>query len=428
MINILKTLIKDFHTQNVNRKIFKRHLEVPVNSSKVIVITGPRRAGKSYYLYSLINDLKKSISLNRIIYINFEDERILKDNFNFQDILDACAQLYPDNELSDFYFFFDEIQSTDNWGSFIRRLSETITSNIFITGSSAKMLSSEIAASLRGRAISYDLFPLSFLEYCTFKGISTNDIYSTKNSNQLFLTYKEFMYNGGYPETVFFDDSLRIKTLQSYTDIMLYHDIIERYNIKNLYVIKDMMRKLIASSAQIFSVNKYYNDLRSRGYKISKNDLYDYLEYFTNAFFVIPLKKYSDSIAKQEQALKKIYSIDTGVITASNYTMSQNHGYLLENLVCNEFVKHNKNIFYTKNGYECDFLVFENNKIQEIIQVCFDLNQQNEKREYKGILTAAKYFNLNHGILITESEEKKIKIDGVDISVVPAWKWMLNIR
>ena len=191
MINILKTLIKDFHTQNVTRKIFKRHLKVPVNSSKVIVITGPRRAGKSYYLYSLIDDLKKSISLNRIIYINFEDERILKDNFNFQDILDACAQLYPDNKLSDFYFFFDEIQSTNNWGSFIRRLSETITSNIFITGSSAKMLSSEIAASLRGRAISYDLFPLSFLEYCTFKGILSAAKYFNLNHGILITEREE---------------------------------------------------------------------------------------------------------------------------------------------------------------------------------------------------------------------------------------------
>ena len=427
MIEILKNIIKDFHTVKMTRNIIPRQLLVPLDSSKVITIAGPRRAGKSYYLHSLINKLKQKIPTEKILYINFEDERIIKENFRFQDIIDAYIQLYPENELSEVYFFFDEIQELNNWAVFVRRLNETISSHIFITGSSAKMLSSQMAGALRGRAIEYNLFPLSFKEYCRFKAIDTDDIYSTKNRNCLFTAYRNFIHCGGYPETVDFDEELRVKTLQSYTDIMLYRDIIERHNIKNLYVVRDMSRRLIANSAQFFSVNKYFNDLKSRGYKIGKNDLYEYLEYYSDAFFIYQLKKQSESISTQQQSLKKIYTIDSGIITAENYTMAANNGYLLENLICNELIKHNKEIFYSKNGYECDFIVLTHDRIEELIQVCFNLNETNKKREYKGIISAAKLFNKQQGLIITDNEERNISINGIDITIIPAWKWLLQL-
>jgi len=426
MIEILKNIIKDFHTTKLKKEVFTRDLKVPINSGKVITITGPRRSGKSMFFHSLIKELEAKSSKKKIIYINFEDDRIIKEKFKFQDILDAYSQLYPEMELSELYFFFDEIQEMEDWGKFIRRLTETVTSNIFITGSSAKMLSADIVSTLRGRSLVYHLYPLSFKEYCGFKKIDTEDLYSTKNKNLLYSTYQEFMKKGGYPETVFFNEDLRIKTLQSYTDVMLYRDIIERFDIKNIFVLKDMLRRFVANTAQTFSTNKYFNDLKSRDYKISKDKLYEYAEYFRDTFFVHQLPKYSASIAKQAQALKKTYMIDTGIISAYNFSLAQNYGFVLENLVCNELLKRDKNIFYQKNGYECDFVTTEKDEVDELIQVCYDLNDNNKKREYKGILSAAKHFNKTKGILITDMIEDEIIVDGIKISIIPAWKWMSN--
>ena len=423
MIDVIKSMIFDFNSRT-KRKLVKRDLEVPVNSGKVITIIGPRRSGKSCYLLYLISELQKKISKSRIIYLNFEDDRIDKENFNFQNILDAYCQLHPKNNLKDVYFFFDEIQVLDNWEVFVRRLTETVTSNIFITGSSSKMLSSEIASSLRGRSISYSLLPLSFIEYCRFKKIDTKDIYSTKNKSVIYVAYQKFLYNGGFPETVFFDDELRIKTLQTYSDIMLYRDLIERHNIGNIYVLKDMMRRLFANSARSFSVNKYFNDLKSRGYKVSKNSLYDFLEYFFDAFIFSQLTRFSESSIKSNQTVKKIYSIDTGLASACNYSISKNYGLLLENLVFNELFKQNSEIYFLKNCTECDFVTIKNNSPKNIIQVCYNLNKNNQDREITGAVAALKYFNKENAVILTDNIEKTIEIDEFKLMVIPTWKWL----
>lgn len=149
------------------------------------------------------------------------------------------------------------------------------------------------------------------------------------------------------------------------------------------------------------------------------------MQHFSDSFCVYQLRKYSESLAKQDQFQKKIYAVDTGLVVAENFAMSRNDGYLMENMICNELLKRNKNIFYLKNGFECDFVVCDGLEATEIIQVCFDLNSMNEKREYKGLLSAAKLLNLNRGTLITDNREDSIIVDGVEISIVPAWKWML---
>ncbi|HHM21012.1 MAG TPA: hypothetical protein ENJ20_03215, partial [Bacteroidetes bacterium] len=236
MKNLFKTLIRDFQNQKLP-DFQKRELRVPLFSKKIITITGVRRCGKTWYLYQLIAELLQKTSIENIVYINFEDERLNMGAGDFQSLLDAYFELYPDNE-NDLFFFFDEIQNVQGWEKFVRRVYDTVSKHIFITGSSSKLLSREIATSLRGRAVSFELFPFSFKEYLTAHAINTEDVYSTKNKAKINALFEHYLFEGGFPEIALYSPEMRKKTLQSYFDVMLYRDLLERYNIKNIIALK----------------------------------------------------------------------------------------------------------------------------------------------------------------------------------------------
>ncbi len=424
MLDIIKTIISDFHKRELPDNIVGRELTVPLNSHKVITIVGPRRAGKTFFLYSVIQHIEKKIGRKKIIYIDFEDERLSLDSTQLHLVLDGYQQLYPEIDLKEVYFFFDEIQEIPGWEKFIRRLDSTITKKIFITGSSSKLLSREIASALRGRTISYELFPFSFKEYLKYRKVNSEDIFSTRGKNKIAAEFKHFLSSGGYPEVFNCNEELAVKILQSYVDIMLYRDIIERYRVSQVYVIKDMMRRLISNNACLFSINKYFNDLRSRGIKIGKNTLYDFMDYFTDAYLAFQLNKYDHSLAKQEQALKKIYVNDTGLGAACNFSVERNKGHLLETMIFLELKKSGLDVYYLNGNGECDFIVRKGRKIISAIQVCYRLNDANWDREIRGLLNALKRFKLSEGHVITIDREDKIEADGKKISILPAWKWL----
>ncbi|MEA3421768.1 MAG: ATP-binding protein [Acidobacteriota bacterium] len=426
MLDIIKTIISDFHKWELPDTIVGRELLVPLNSRKVITIVGPRRAGKTYFLYSLIQNIEKKIGRKMIIYIDFEDERLSLDSTQLHLILDGYQQLFPETDLKEVYYFFDEIQEISGWEKFIRRLDSTITNNIFLTGSSSKFLSREIASALRGRTISYELFPFSFKEYLKYRKVNSEDVYSTRGKNKMITEFKHFLFRGGYPEVFDCEEELAVKILQSYVDIMLYRDIIERYRVSQVYVIKDMMRRLISNNACMFSVHKYFNDLHSRGIKIGKNTLYDFMDYFTEAYLTFQLNKYDYSIAKQEQALKKIYVNDTGLGAACNFAVGWNKGRLLETMIFLELKKAGLDVYYSNENGECDFIAGEGRKIVSAIQVCYRLNEENQDREIRGLLSALKKFKLSEGHVITIDQEDKIETDGRKIFVHSAWKWLLQ--
>jgi len=206
-----------------------------LDAGKIVSVIGPRRAGKTYLLRHLINSLLERIPGEQILYINFEDERLSLGTDDLQTILDAYLQLYPQLDLHECFLFFDEIQVVPGWQEFVRRIEETVTKRIFLTGSSAKLLSREIATTLRGRTISYTLLPLSFREYARFSGLDTEDRDSTVNRNLLARAFDQFVTQGGYPETVAADENVRLRTLQAYVDIMIYRDVIERHGLRQAH-------------------------------------------------------------------------------------------------------------------------------------------------------------------------------------------------
>ncbi|GAI87241.1 unnamed protein product, partial [marine sediment metagenome] len=271
--DIIKNLITDFHEKGTP-PAKPRLLEIPVNFKKIVALTGVRRSGKTFQLYNVINRLiKQKIKLKNILYFNFEDERIDKNTFVLNNIIESYQELYPEINLGNCYFLFDEIQNIDGWEKFVRRIYEQISKNIFITGSNSKMLSREISTSLRGRSINYEIYPLNFEEYLNFLGIKIN-LNSTRSISAIINTFEKFLYGGGFPELISVDNEIKGRVLQEYFNVMIFRDLIERYDITQTAILKYFCKRVIGNSSKEFSVNKIYNEIKSQGYKISKDTIY----------------------------------------------------------------------------------------------------------------------------------------------------------
>ena len=332
-------------------------------------------------------------------------------------------ELYPDIDLKKSYFFFDEIQNIETWEKFVRRIYDDWIENIFITGSNAKLLSKEISTSLRWRNLSYELLPLSFKEYLDFKWEQLN-IYVSKDKAKILNLQRDFILWGWFPEIIDYDKNLKIKTLQEYFDVMLYNDIIERYKIKNVIVLKEFVKLLLQSSTSEYSVNKIWNTLKSLWLKFDKNDLYDFVDYLDTIYFSKSLSKFEYSLKRQ--TLKKIYIFDNWFLNAISFKFSNDWWKLLENIVFIElYRKYWENIFFLKNWSETDFII--NNKEKLIFQVCYDLNEENYDREIAWCLDWMKKIWLDESFLITFEQEEEINIEWKNIKVIPFYKWVLDL-
>lgn len=365
-----------------------------------------------------------------MLYINFEDERILPFSVKeFDLILEAYFELYPENKGKKIYAFFDEIQNVNGWEVAVRRMYDREKIRIFITGSSSKLLSKEIATALRGRTISYELQPFSFLEILRAKGIDVtpNLLYSSKRFHIKKLL-NEYMKFGGFPEVVLEnDETTKIRILQEYLNTIFFRDLVERYSVRNTILLKEIIRFLTSNISRYFSVSKFYK-LAKQNFKVTKRTILNYCSYLEDVRLTLFVKKFG-TLKEQMVNPRKIYCIDVGFKTASGFYTSEDLGRIAENLV---FLKLRERqlrdplveIYYWKQKQEVDFIVKRGKKVEEIIQVCWDVEEAKE-REIKGILNAAEFFKIKKGIIITGDFEGEELIEGVKIEYVPLWKWLL---
>ncbi|MCD6261986.1 MAG: ATP-binding protein [Deltaproteobacteria bacterium] len=416
---IIKSLIKDFHHKPLP-EFSPRAISIPLNLNKIISLIGARRSGKTYLLYQTIDSLLKQTEKSNIIFINLEDKRIDITSTELDLILQGYRELYPKNRLESCYFFFDEIQNVPGWEKFIRRLFDTISKHIYLTGSNAKMLSTEIATSLRGRSISYEVYPLSFSEYLSFKGIPF-DLYVSETKGAVYNALETYLVSGGFPELLDVEDNdVKNRILQEYFDIMLFRDLVERYEIKNLIALKFFLKRLFASATKQVSINRIYNDLKSAGIKTGKNSLYDFMRMAESIFLVHTIKKYSPKISIQEFGERKVFIIDNGLLNAVIFQFSANTEKAMEQTVFWELKRRKATIYFLKNGFECDFITVSTGGIKDIIQVCHDISDPYTlKREVKGITRAAKKLGLKRGTIITYDQQDTMQENEVSIDIVP---------
>lgn len=422
----LKNIILD-NQERVLPEVWSRNLEIPLNSGKIITLSGVRRSGKTYHLFNLINRLKsRGLSSEKILYINFEDERLSLKVDELDLILQAYQELYPKIKLADCYFFFDEIQEIEGWEKFVARIYTSVSQHIFITGSNSKLLSKEIATALRGRTITFEVYPFSFSEY--INAISPNlNLHSSKDKANLIHLFDKFIHWGGFPEIIKQKSDLKDRILQEYFNTMVFRDLIERYQITNSLVLKYFCRRVVGASGGEFSVNKVYNELKSQGYQVSKDSLYSFQDYVNTIYLTRFVPKYSDSVVKSENSLKKVYVIDPGLGSALDYKLAQDKGRLLETTVALELIKAGEQLAYQQNGSECDFILIKKGKVTHAIQVTTDLTDvKTRQREINGLVSACLKFNLNTGIILTFDQSEEIIENGIKIFIIPAWQYFLS--
>ncbi|GAB6282678.1 MAG: ATP-binding protein [Ignavibacterium sp.] len=427
MKEIIKRIIVDF----IERKlpdVKEREIEIPINSGKIISIVGARRTGKTFLLYWIIQKLRTKIPADRIVYINFEDDRLFPSTLQTMNtFLEAYYELYPDNKTHKVYFFFDEIQEIEKWELFIRRLYDTENCNIFITGSSSKLLIKEISTALRGRSVSYELFPLSFSEYLNFCGIDIN-MYSSKSMAKIVNKFSQYMMSTAFPELVDMEVNLKSKALSEYLNLIIYKDIVERYGVSNIHLMKYLIRFLFSNSGNLISINKIYNEFKSLGLNISRNSVYEYISYLEDSYTIFGLKLFTRNLKEQQRNPNKYYALDTGLRMAM--TISEDKGKLLESIVYLHLRRYTDKIFYFMSDYEADFILEkELFSGEKIINVCYDINSPStKKREINSLLSAMKKFGSKFSLLLTYDEENEEVFGNKKIKIIPVWKWILSNR
>ncbi len=426
---LLKELIVNFQ-RSLPGKVIERELMLPLHGGKIITVPGVRRCGKSSLFMLVVNKLlSEGVKSDRILFLNFDDERLTFAADEFDEILQAYRELYPDIKMREVYVFFDEIQMTTGWEQFVRRIYDTETQNIFLTGSNARMLSSEIATSLRGRTLQFEEFPLSFGEYCRFKKVSVNVYDKTIRAKTVNL-FREYLRYGAFPEIALNPSTYREQTLQEYFFVMLYKDLIERYNIRNPHTVRYFIRRIMANISKPTSINKIHNELKSQGISVGKNTLYELAEQTEAIYLLLSLSKYDPSLVKETGAEKKYYCIDNGLRNAILVPHGDDSGALLENLVFLHLRRNHpfrRGMYYFKGKRECDFVLTDGSQVTELIQVSWDMHDPDTRqRETAGLLEAAKYTGCKRLTVVTSETEEEFEVEGNIIRVFPAWKWMLN--
>ena len=360
-------------------------------------------------MYQTINALlDQGVSKEQILLINFEDDRLLPMNFKeMGQLLDAFYSLYPENHTRRCYLFLDEVQNIDGWYHVVRRFFDTKNAQLYLTGSSSKLLSTEINTSLRGRSLAVEIWPYSFKEYLGLHNITqAPKPFGQKSQDILQKHLIDYFFVGGFPAIQNISKDERITTLQNYIDTIMLRDVVERHKITNIALLKYFMMTLLKNASTVFSVNKFHNDINSQGYKVGKDTLYNYLKYIEDAFLVFAIPQYHRSERIRQSTSKKIYSVDCGLIHAASLSESGLYGKLFENLIYLDLRRQNKNIFFykTKDDFEIDFVTVDRQGQRECIQVCWDsANQHTVEREQRALLSAEKELGIK-GRIITPRE------------------------
>ncbi len=424
---VIAQVVMDYLNLSVDG--IERELNVPddLAVNKAITIIGPRRAGKTFYILQKFSRLRSEGKA--AVFFPLDDDRIYPPSLDdLQSLVKVFYELFPDAEEK--YLFLDEVQEVENWELFVKRALERDGFRVYLTGSSSKLLSREIATALRGRTLTFEMFPFSFREFLRAKGFTPSRYISTRDEARIKAFLREYLEFGGFPEVVLLDDPfLKRKTLSEYIDVMLYRDVVERHNVKNLKAIRLFLKLLMASFAKEFSVNKTARYMKGMGVEVSRNTLYSYFEYFEEAYLVFPLRKFSHNLREIEKSLPKIYIIDSGLINAYSSRSGGSIGRLMENAVFLELRRREKELYYFKDerGREVDFVVVEDGIVSGLIQVSYSLDEpETFEREVSALMSASEKLNCDSLTIINWERDDTIEVEGKKVRLLPLWKFLLG--
>jgi predicted AAA+ superfamily ATPase len=399
----------------ITRPEYLSRIRALLESRQVISITGCRRSGKSYLMRQAAADLIKSgVDSRQILMVNFEDPRFSKlDVRLLQDIYEAYTEYMPAG--SNPYIFLDEIQEVEGWERWVRTFHELKKAKVCISGSNAKLLSHELGTVLTGRHLDLTVFPLSFKEFLSFRGLPS------ANSAAL----REYLEIGGFPEAV--SSAHRQEILLSYFEDILNKDLLRRFRVRKAEQLKSLAKYYLSNNSSQITFNSF-----EKSFEISANTAEKFSGYLEDAYLVLFLKRFSFKVKVQEKSPRKAYCIDTGLANSIGFRFSRNWGRLAEAAVFLElkrrqFVAIDSELYYWKDPQhrEVDFIVKEGVKPAQAIQVCWQTGDlKTKEREVKGLLKAMAELSLKEGVVITEEHEEEQDISGRKIRFIPLVKWL----
>ena len=393
------------------------------NVRKIIAVIGFRRVGKTFTLL----DFAQKYGKDRCVYINFEDERIPKKTETLSQLLDVLTELKGDQPL---VLLMDEIQEIPDWAMWARRVNETTQHRLILSGSSSKLSSHEIPTELRGQTVTIPMFPLNWGEFLRFREA---DIHTLPHANILNLLQEHLRF-GGMPEIILSQEGLRPLILLDYLSSFVNRDIVERHKLRNIEAFTDLLRLL--PNIRSYTYSKLTNSLKSMGHKISKATIIRYMRWLEWSFFASKVEVFSANVKTRMQTPKKSYLVDNYFSSEFNSNFSANIGHLMEQMVFHKI--NTRSVwnpryeqFYWKDysGNEVDFVIVNNNEIEELIQVTFASSMvEVQERETKALVKAAKALKQSSGKIITWDLENTVMMDGIQVHFVPLWKWLMDVQ
>lgn len=430
IIDVVKEIIVDFQAQTPATGV-PRNLRIKTVPGKASVCLGVRRGGKSTLMGQIVLALySQGVKPENVLYVNFFDDRL--HDLTHQGpsaIVEAYFSLFPEKKgVETVYCFFDEIQMVRNWESFVDRLMRTERCEVYLTGSSARLLSREVATQMRGRSLSWELFPFSFSEFLDFKDIR----FQPETSRNRLLTQKafeEYWQKGGFPEVRSVEEHLRVMIHQEYFRTIVYRDIVERYDAIHPQAVLDLAYRLISNVASSHSINSLTGYLQALQHKVSKSFVGQCLEWFEDAYFLFAVRLWDASLARQNVNAKKIYCIDHAMVRSVSSGILLNSGHLLENLVFLHLRRKSDRIHYyrTQSGREVDFIWQDSAHQRNLVQVCesMAMNANTQHREVSALTEAMQEMKIRKATIVTRSESQEISTPAGQITVLPAWKFII---
>ncbi|MCD6407749.1 ATP-binding protein [bacterium] len=427
----IKLILDEWFHSSIPELKERNFLSVDFPEGMGVVITGVRRSGKTYTLFELARKLRNLYPPYNIVYLNFEDERLLPlEGKEMQMLISVIKENFKIDKNKPLWLLLDEIQVVPEWWSYVRGIIDRKEARIVVTGSSAGLTLEKISSKLAGRVLIKSLYPLGFREFLEFKGVPFKNrslLYSLQSDILYYL--QEFLQFGGFPKIVFVEkEEEKREFLTNYFYTIFYRDIIERFSIRKIFEFESFIRLVLKQTGTFLSISRIVSFMKSLGFKISKPTVIEYLNYACNSLLVYPVEIFSYKLKDRLQYPKKIYCVDTGFINLTKFKLKIDWGSVLENAVFIELLRRGKEVFYWKDerGYEVDFVEIRNMKPVSLIQVCWEPEGDIVKREVRALLKAMHHFGLKEGVIITRNFSHIKRTDDKVIIFKPFWKWVLK--
>ncbi len=415
----------------------RRDLRLPELPGMATALVGMRRAGKSYVLFQEMQRLLAAgTPRSSILSLNLEDDRLGQPDLALlSEALEYLFRTGPRRHEQPAYIFLDEVQAVPGWERFVLRVLNTENVRVLVTGSSAKLLSTEIATRLRGRSTAVEVLPFSFREYLRHRGLEELGAspLSAAARSELERSFDEYLRVGGFPGVQAMVPVDRRRTLQDYVDLVVFRDIVDRWGVANLVALKWLVARLLGSFSREFTIHKLHNDLKAQGIPAGKDTLHAYLGHLTDArlIHVVGIRRASHR-ARQVNP-RKVYAADPGLASAVAHPSAEDTGHLLENAVYLELRRRYSRLhddavtYFAEAAGGADFVVDTGGEAPHIVQVCATLAPPGTRElELRGAEAAMAGLGINQATLVTLYESERIRTASGTVEVVPGWRWSLG--